>query len=522
MNENDEGKFHIKLDIRNNPEPADGTSLIWVRAKVYTTVDGETIIPLPQAVTFQIEDAGDGQSNAVFVGTGTTQAHDKSNATTGWTPWHYFRSSQDGGGTVLGYLSADRNVSDRKSFMFSPAEGNLPSASILEVSGQAYYWSDFSPYPQLIGAYVTDPYRASPYFFEPAGKDAVKIRDSSGRYAFVSGGLLYKGEQGIPGTVFSVGVVDGKNEVISLRAYDRYIRACPSDDYGFHGYNLLVNGYDASDSSTFFRIHDAPIPPYTLNITECPPSIKSGGRAKVSGTLTGLNGPVASATCNVSYEVQGKKTLNGPSQVSCVDGKFSFTVTADIVPPPAEAVVVVDYPSKDYTAYAGRWIGIEPPTPAPAPDPVPQARQVVLRMSGEPHFWTVSSEYDQKTVTAFATDASDPATRFILIPVGENAVKIRHLASNRYVRRLVRILVADGAEQSQGDVFTIDKVHGATDDVVTLQVDDFYVHARWNYDLRADGTAGYASQAKFRIIDMPSHERTARSVNHGDGYENGL
>jgi hypothetical protein len=504
VNENDEGKLHLKLEILNNPEPADGTSLIWVRAKVYTTVDGETIIPPSQAVTFRIEDGGDGQSNAVFAGTGTKEAYDKSNATTGWTAWRYFKSSQDGGGTVLGYLSADKNVSDSKSFMFSPAEGNLPSASVLEVYGQAYYWSDFSPYPQVIGAYVTDPYRASPYFFEPAGKDAVKIRDTNGRYAFVSGGILYRGEQGIPGTVFSVGVVDEKNEVVSLRAHDRYVCAYPSDDYGLHGYNLLVNGYNPNDSVAFFRIHDAPIPPYTLKITECPSSINAGGRAQVSGTLTGLNGPVASATCNVSYEVQGKNTLNGPSQISCVDGKFSFTVTADIAPPPREAVVVIDYPSKDYTAYAGRWIGIEPPTPGPAPSPTPKVRRVALRTSGDPHFWTISSEHNLQTVvTAFATNLSDPLTRFILIPVGANAVKIRHVASDAYVRRLGRILVADGNGHS---IFAINKVKGPTDNLVTLQVDDIYVFATSNYDLSADGTAGYASATHFTIIDMPSHE----------------
>lgn len=358
MNENDGAKLNIKLDIRNSPEPADGKSLVWVRAQVYTTVHGETYTPPSQAVTFQIEDGGDGQSNAVFAGTGTKEAYDKSNATTGWTPWHHFRSSREGGGTILGYLSADKNVSGRKGFMFSPDEGHVPNASILEVDGQAYYWSDFSPYPQLIGAYVTDPYRASPYFFEPAGKDAVKIRDSGGRYAFVSGGIVYRGQQGVPGTVFSVGVVDEKNAVISFQANDRYVCAYPSDDYGIHGYNLLANGITAGDPVTFFKIHDAPIPPYTLTITKCPASMKLGESANVSGTLTGINGPVASAMCNVSYEVQGTRTLNGPSQISCVDGKFSFAVSADVLPPVGDAIVLIDFPSPDYTAYAGKWIGI--------------------------------------------------------------------------------------------------------------------------------------------------------------------
>ena len=314
-------------------------------------------------MTFQIEDGGKGQSDAVFRSTGTKEAYDKSNATTGWTPWHFFRSAQDGGGTVLGYLSTNKQVSARKNFMFSPAEGNLPWARILEVYDQAYYWSDFSPYPTLIGAFVTNPYRASPYFFESVGQDAVKIRDSGGRYVIVSGGgFVGLGAQGDPGTVFSVSFVDETNAVISLRAStvygDRYVCAYPGDQDWLHGYNLLANGVVTGDPVTFFKIHDAPMPPYTLTITECPDSISDGESANVSGTLTGLNGPVASATCNVSYEVQDKETLTGPSQIACVNGKFSFTVTAAVKPPPAEAIVIIEYPSQDYTAYAGRWIKI--------------------------------------------------------------------------------------------------------------------------------------------------------------------
>jgi len=360
VKQRDDTKPNIKLDIRNSPEPADGKSLIMVRAQVYTTVGGVTHAPPSQKVSFLIEDGGEGQSNAVFVGTGNKSVEDKSNGTTGWTPWHFFTSTQAGSGMMLAYLSADKTVSNTKGFQFAPPEGD--SGSVLEVYGQGYYWSNFSPYPNMIGAYATSPYYGSAFFFEAVGKDAMTIRESSGRYIVVqSREWVTLGQPDVPGTVFSKTTVKGKPSVISLQLDGRYVCAWPT---GYQqelggGYDLVVAQAAAGDPSTFFEIHDAPIPPYTLTITQCPASMKLGETANVSGTLTGLDGPVASATCTVRYGY-GENTLEGPSQVQVVDGKFSFHMTAEALPPNGDGVVVVEYPWPDYTAIDGKRFTVVP------------------------------------------------------------------------------------------------------------------------------------------------------------------
>jgi hypothetical protein len=351
---NDDRDLQIKLDIRNDPQPADDTSLIWIRAQVYTVVGSETYIPPPQDVTFEIEDGGEGQSNAEFVGTGTKQAHGKSNETTGWTSWQYFKSAQDGPGTVKASLSANTNVFDTKHFSFVPAIGTLPSGGILEVFGQAYYWtSEFSYVPTIIGAYAPSRYSASGFCFEPAGKNAVKIRDSRNRYVNVGPGNSFLSMEG-PGTAFTVGFVKGQNAVITLEANGRYVCAYWAGNDGWDGFNLLANGTNPDDQAALFQVQPQPVPPYKLTITKCPASMRVGESADVSGTLTGLNGPVASAVCNVNY----RNTLKGPSTTQCTDGKFSFTVTADAMPDQSEALVAVDYQTPDYTAADGRWIKI--------------------------------------------------------------------------------------------------------------------------------------------------------------------
>lgn len=361
----DQGKLHLKLDMRNNPQPADGKSLVWIRAQVYTTVGDETYIPPAQKVTFQIEDGGSGQSNAVFEDTGTKTTNGESNATSGWTPWRYFESEQDGAGTLLAYLSADKNVSDTKDFYFEPAYGDLPSSGVLEVFGQAYYWSNFSPYPNLIGAYAPSPYDAVGYYFEPGGnKDTVRIRDSRSRYVLVSESWVGMSQPGVPGTVFTVGLVKGQKSAITLETNGRYVCAYPSGyaSAGLNGYDLLANGTSGDDPAAFFQVQPKPVPPFKVTITSCPATLKLGESANVSGTLvTGLNVPVASATCDVSYRnssSENKDTLRGPSQTQCTDGKFSFMVTSDVMPPMSEADVMVSYPSPDYTARDGKWIRI--------------------------------------------------------------------------------------------------------------------------------------------------------------------
>lgn len=359
----EDGKLHIKLDMRNDPQTADDKSLVWVRAQVYATVGNETYIPPAQDVTFQIEDGGVGQSNAVFEDTGTKKTDGNSSETTGWTPWRYFKSKQAGTGTLQAYLTADKTVSDTKDFTFEPAYGDLPSSGVLEVFGQAYYWSNFSPYPGLVGSYAPSPYDAVGYYFEPGdNKDTVKIRDSRSRYVLVSDSWVSMSQPGAPGTVFTVGLVKGHDSAITLEANGRYVCAYPSGYTGLNGYDLLANGTSGDDPAAFFQVQPKPVPPFKVTITSCPATLKLGESGNVSGTLvTGLNVPVASATCDVNYRntsSENQDTLRGPSQTQCTDGKFSFTVTADVMPPMSEADVVVRYPSPDYTASDGKWIRI--------------------------------------------------------------------------------------------------------------------------------------------------------------------
>lgn len=491
---NDDRDLQIKLDIRNDPQPADDTSLIWIRAQVYTVVGSETYIPPPQDVTFKIEDGAEGQSNAEFVGTGTKQAHGKSNETTGWTSWQYFKSGQDGIGTVKASLSANTRVFDTKPFSFVPVVGILPSSGILEVFGQAYYWtSEFSYLPNIIGAYAPNRYAASAFFFEPAGTNAVKIRDSRNRYVNVSSGQSLLTMDG-PGTAFTVGVVKGQNAVMTLEANGRYVCAYSAKDDGWDGYNLLAIGTNPDDQAAFFQVQPKPLPPYDLKITRCPGSMKLGESAQVSGTLTGPNGPVASAVCNVNY----RNTLKGPSTTQCTDGKFSFTVTADAMPEQSEAFVAVSYQTPEYTAADARWIKII-------------ARQVAIHLKGTPYYWSCSQDlFTPGKIVADATSPADARAKFTLEIVRQvapdvQAVKIRDDKAC-YVKVEGNALYATGLDAT---IFRMATVNGST--VRFQQSNDEYVYGIANgaddrYDLYADGRGGDGALIDFELVDtsMPA------------------
>ena len=258
----DDSDFCIKLDIRHSPEPADGESRIWARAQVYAVNRDGTYVPSPQELTFQIEDGGDGQSNAVFESTGTKQAYGKTSATTGWTPWQYLTSKQAGSGAVLVYLSADKNLSDSKGFSFVPT----PSARkvVLRMNGPEHFWTrawiDAQMLNRLVAAWATDMSDPQALFtLYPVDANTVKIwHDASQCYVGrpVEGNGMFEKMLFAGGPAqedaFTINKVSGSDDIVTLQVDGGYVYAFWNATAG--NYNLYVDGTSAEDPMAQFRI----------------------------------------------------------------------------------------------------------------------------------------------------------------------------------------------------------------------------------------------------------------------------
>ena len=262
----DASDLRIKLDIRHSPELADGESRVWARAQVYVVEQAEMYVPSPQDLTFQIEDGSDGQSNAVFESTGTKEAYGKSSATTGWTPWQYLTSKQAGAGSVLVYLSADRNVSDTKDFSFVPTQS--ARRVVIRLNEEEHFCAPSSVMDMLHGlvtACATDT-SADPgtrFILEPVGADptTVKIRHCDGQCCVgrgIEGNVLYEKLlfAGGPGRddTFTINKVSGSEEAVTLQVDGAYVYAFWNETAG--NYNLYVDGTSGDYPMAHVRIID--------------------------------------------------------------------------------------------------------------------------------------------------------------------------------------------------------------------------------------------------------------------------
>jgi hypothetical protein len=263
----DASDFRIKLDIRHSPEPANGDSAIWARAQVYAVLGDGTNVAVYQHVIFQIEDAGEGQSNAVFERTRTKEASADSNATTGWTPWQYFTSKQAGSGTMQAYLTGHKDISDTKGFSFTP----IPSAGkiVLRMYGEPRFWIPSSVLDMLHGlvtawaADTSDP--GTRFILEPVGGDSNTVRIwhcDSGCYVgrAIEGNALFEKMlfAGGPGRIdtFTINRVGGSDNMVTLQVDGWYVYASWNATAG--NYNLFVDGTSADDPMAHFAIIDMP------------------------------------------------------------------------------------------------------------------------------------------------------------------------------------------------------------------------------------------------------------------------
>ena len=252
----DDSGFQIKLDIRHSPEPANGDSPIWARAQVYAVLGDGAQIAASRDVTFQIEDLGDGQSNAIFESTRSKRASCESNATTGWTPWQYFTSRRVGSGTMRVYLTGDKDTSDARGFSF--VEPPPARKVVLAVKGLSRYWTVIptSTNRGRVVAFATkisDP--TTRFMLQPIDADTVRLEHlDSGRRGYVSRystGLL----TGVvpPGDKFTMNKVNGFNDLFTLQVDGVYVYA--AEDPRLRDYALFADGgAKGDDPRAHFRI----------------------------------------------------------------------------------------------------------------------------------------------------------------------------------------------------------------------------------------------------------------------------
>jgi hypothetical protein len=247
--------FRIKLDIRRSPEPANGDSAIWARAQVYAVLNDGTNVAVYQNVTFQIEDGGEGQSNARFESSLTKVTNGDSSATTGWTPWQYFTSWRVGAGTMQAYLTEDKGTSDARGFSF--VEPPPARKVVLAVKAISRYWSVIptSSNRGRVVAFATkisDP--TTRFMLQPIDANTGRIQHvASGMQGYVSRygpGLL----TGIPfGDKFTINKVNAFDDLVTLQVDGVYIYA--AEDSRLRDFALFADGgASGDDPRAHFRI----------------------------------------------------------------------------------------------------------------------------------------------------------------------------------------------------------------------------------------------------------------------------
>jgi hypothetical protein len=287
----------VKLVIIRSPQPADGSSLIWARAKALVVNDGQSTIPAsPQSITFQIADGEAGHSDAFFDKTNNKKTSAYTSATTGWTDYVRFYSKQAGNGDLNATWTT---ASDGKAFAFvSVTPAPSPQQQCKDVKLKLI---DLDKAPA--DGHHEISLQVSTYSDEgitPLAGVTLKIGDSN--------------EKVPPGLTISPRVVTtGQNGTATCTVQ--------SDAVGTWSLFAYCSLQVRSNSQLvqFFTPKK-----YTLKIGEYPSLLDEGQEGGVSGTLTDDNGRgVGVVTCGVSGSY-----LDVPNSVTTDEsGDFNFTVT---------------------------------------------------------------------------------------------------------------------------------------------------------------------------------------------------
>jgi len=156
---------HLLVVICQSPQPADGASNIYVKARAY--VNEGDVPPHQQTIVFSIE-SNDG---AVFIENGKKTISKPTNAL-GWTDSVAFDSTSSGAGMMHGEWKTDTTANNEQSFLFTSTSPPTPPPTPVKVglNDESYCW-----YVDPAQKITTDDEKSDVFTFEYLRSQTLKI-----------------------------------------------------------------------------------------------------------------------------------------------------------------------------------------------------------------------------------------------------------------------------------------------------------------------------------------------------------